>query len=100
MLGLVPLLFTALASALPNSIPCTGDCWTHDPGMVQRVSDGKYYRFSTGTGVNTQSSPSIKGPWTDLGPALPDGTSIRLENTDHMNLWVRNSPSSMPFDQS
>jgi arabinan endo-1,5-alpha-L-arabinosidase len=98
MFGLVPLLFTALASAYPNRGPCTGSCWTHDPGMIQRVSDGKYYRFSTGTGVPISSSPSVKGPWTDLGAALPDGTSIKLENTDSTNIWV--SESTMTERQS
>ncbi|KAJ5856417.1 uncharacterized protein N7529_010361 [Penicillium soppii] len=88
MFGLVPLLFTALASAYPNRGPCTGSCWAHDPGMIQRVSDGKYYRFSTGTGVPISSSPSVKGPWTDLGAALPNGTSIKLDNTDSMNIWA------------
>lgn len=89
MLGLIPLLFTALASAYPNRGPCTGNCWAHDPAMIQRVSDGKYFRFSTGTGVPTHSSPSVKGPWEDIGSALPEGTKIHLDGVDSTNIWVR-----------
>lgn len=95
MFGLIPLLFTALASAYPNRGPCTGNCWAHDPAMIQRVSDGKYYRFSTGTGVSTHSSPSVKGPWTDLGSALPDGSKITLDGVDSTNIWVRKDPKML-----
>lgn len=94
MFGLVPLLFTALASAYPNRGACTGNCWAHDPAMIQRVSDGKYYRFSTGTGVSTHSSPSVKGPWTDFGSALPNGSKITLDNVDSTNIWVRKASNA------
>ncbi|CAG8129044.1 unnamed protein product [Penicillium olsonii] len=87
-LSLVPLLFTALASAYPNRGPCTGACQTKDPAVIQRVSDGKFYRFGTGTGITTHSAPSVRGPWTELGGALPEGTSLRLDNTDPKNLWA------------
>ncbi|KAJ5316735.1 hypothetical protein PENANT_c016G08955 [Penicillium antarcticum] len=88
MLGLFVLLASALVSAYPNRGPCTGDCWTHDPSMIQRVSDGKYFRFATGTGVNTHTSPSVKGPWTDVGSALPDGSNIHIDGVDSKNIWA------------
>ncbi|KAJ5621980.1 hypothetical protein N7528_005212 [Penicillium herquei] len=82
------LALASLANAYPNPGPCTGDCWTHDPGMIQRVSDGTYFRFSTGSGVNTMSSPSIEGPWEDIGAALPEGSVIQLDNVDSMDIWA------------
>ncbi|KAJ5669549.1 arabinan endo-1-5-alpha-L-arabinosidase C [Penicillium macrosclerotiorum] len=81
-------LFTALVSAYPARGPCTGDCWTHDPAMIRRESDGKYFRFSTGTGVNTMTSSALKGPWTDVGAALPDGSIITVEGVDSTNIWA------------
>lgn len=78
----------ALASAFPDPGPCTGDCWTHDPAMIQRESDGVYFRFSTGSGVNTMRSPSVVGPWEDVGAALPQGSKIKLDDVDSMDIWV------------
>jgi hypothetical protein len=57
--------------------------------MIQRVSDGKYFRFATGTGVNIHTSPSVKGPWTDVGSALPDGSNIHIDGVDSKDIWVR-----------
>ncbi|KAH8431434.1 arabinan endo-1,5-alpha-L-arabinosidase [Aspergillus melleus] len=84
MLALLPLL--ALANAYSNPGACSGDCWTHDPGLYQRVSDGKYFRFATGGGVHIASADSIKGPWTDDGYALPNGSSI--DHPGSTNLWA------------
>lgn len=95
MLGLFSL-FIAMAAAYPARGPCTGDCWAHDPSMIQRESDGKYFRFSTGTGVNTMTSSSLKGPWTDVGSALPDGSKISLSGVNSTDIWVRNHEKKTP----
>jgi arabinan endo-1,5-alpha-L-arabinosidase len=95
MLAIFFCLFIALASAYPARGPCTGDCWTHDPAMIQRESDGTYFRFSTGTGVNTMKSPSLKGPWTDVGPALPNGSKITLDGVDSSDIWVCNQKQNI-----
>ncbi|KAJ5721567.1 arabinan endo-1-5-alpha-L-arabinosidase C [Penicillium malachiteum] len=87
MLGLFSF-FVALAAAYPARGPCTGDCWTHDPSMIQRESDGTYFRFSTGTGVNTMTSSSLKGPWTNVGAALPDGSKISLTGVNSTDIWA------------
>jgi arabinan endo-1,5-alpha-L-arabinosidase len=87
MLALL-FFFIALACAYPNRGPCTGDCWTHDPTMIQRQSDGKYFRFATGTGINTMTSDSVKGPWKDVGSALPKGSSIKLDGVSSSDIWV------------
>lgn len=76
------------ACAYPAPGPCTGNCWTHDLSIIQRESDGMYFRFSTGTGVNTMTSPSLKGPWEDCGAALPSGSNIQLDGSDKVHLWV------------
>ncbi|KAJ5979919.1 hypothetical protein N7481_007217 [Penicillium waksmanii] len=76
------------ASTYPAPGPCMGDCWTHDPSMIQRNVDMMYFRFSTGAGVNTMVSPDLEGPWVDLGPALPKGSIIQLDGVDDMDIWA------------
>lgn len=87
MLALL-LSIATLASAYADPGPCTGDCWTHDPSMIQRDSDSLYFRFATGTGINTMTSPSLEGPWEDVGAALPNGSIIQLDGVDSMDIWV------------
>lgn len=65
---------------------CSGVCNVHDPGLIRRSSDGKYFRFSTGNEISYASASSIEGPWTAVGSVLPGGSSIDIAgNTD---LWV------------
>ena len=50
---LTAFLLTALSfglgalAAFPNPLPLSGTAYIHDPSLIQRVSDGKYYLFST-----------------------------------------------------
>jgi arabinan endo-1,5-alpha-L-arabinosidase len=84
---LLPLLAGAPVDAYASPGGCSGYCYTHDPSVIQRASDGVYFRFNTGGGVGISKSSSIAGPWTYEGNALADGSSINLSgNTD---LWVR-----------
>ncbi|KAK6538462.1 hypothetical protein TWF694_010045 [Orbilia ellipsospora] len=72
-------LFLSLASTVSgyaNPGACSGDCGTHDPAVIRRASDGRYYRFSTNNYVSIASASSISGPWTTLGSALPGGSKI------------------------
>ncbi|KAF3390293.1 putative arabinan endo-1,5-alpha-L-arabinosidase A [Penicillium rolfsii] len=79
-------LFTALAWGYANPGSCSGACNVHDPSLIQRSSDGLYFRFSTGNEISYASASSIKGPWTTIGSMLPSGSSIDLAgNTD---LWA------------
>lgn len=83
---LFPLLAAVLINAYGEPGACSGSCWSHDPAVMQRASDGVYFRFSTGGGIQITKSSSIAGPWTIEGYALADGSSIDLDgNTD---LWV------------
>lgn len=86
--GLTALLtaLPAVAAAYPNPIACTGSsCWSHDPSVVKR-SDGKYFRFETGSKIGIWSASSLTGPWTYQGAAIPAGSSINLAGND--DLWV------------
>ncbi|KAI5776808.1 endo-alpha-1,5-arabinanase [Geopyxis carbonaria] len=83
LLALASSLLPAALAATPGA--CTGACWTHDPSII-RAASGTYYRFSTGTKLLTMSAPALSGPWTQLGSALPAGSSIALTGAD--DLWA------------
>ncbi|PMD17037.1 glycoside hydrolase family 43 protein [Hyaloscypha hepaticicola] len=75
------ILATALAAAVAvqaYSEPgaCSGYCWAHDPAVIQRASDGTYFKFNTGTGIQYATASSLAGPWTIQGFVLPNGSSI------------------------
>jgi arabinan endo-1,5-alpha-L-arabinosidase len=83
---LIFLHAAALVDAYAAPGACSGACWSHDPAVIQRASDGTYFRFSTGGGIQITTASSIAGPWTIQGYALADGSSIDLDgNTD---LWA------------
>ncbi|KAF7595106.1 hypothetical protein BBP40_007310 [Aspergillus hancockii] len=69
-----------------NPGACSGACNVHDPALIRRSSDGKYFRFSTGNKISYASSSSIAGPWTVIGSMLPSGSSIDLDGKD--DLWA------------
>ncbi|KAL4762405.1 arabinan endo-1,5-alpha-L-arabinosidase [Aspergillus foveolatus] len=78
------LLGVAHGYASPGA--CSGACNIHDPALIRRESDGKYFRFSTGNKISYASASSIEGPWTAIGSVLPDGSSINLDGND--DLWA------------
>jgi arabinan endo-1,5-alpha-L-arabinosidase len=64
-----PALATALVAAVAvqaYSEPeaCSGYCWAHNPAIIQRASDGTYFKFNTRTGIQYSTASSIAGPWT------------------------------------
>jgi len=65
---------------------CSGYCWAHDPAVIQRASDGTYFKFNTGTGIQYATASSLAGPWTIQGYVLPDGSSINNSGSD--DPWV------------
>lgn len=97
-LGLIirVVLSAALAQGYANPGGCSGACNVHDPTLIQRSSDNRYFRFSTGNKISYASASSINGPWTTLGSMLPSGSSIDLAGKD--DLWVGGFGKS--FDQS
>lgn len=69
-----------------NPMACSGVCTNaHDPALIRR-DDGTYFRFSTGGKIAIHSAPSITGPWTYRGAAIPNGSKINLNGKD--DLWV------------
>lgn len=97
--GLTALLTTLAAvptaAAYPDPIACTGACWAHDPAVVKR-SDGKYFRFGTGSKIGIWTASSLTGSWTYQGAAIPAGSSINLAGND--DLWV--CPEAQPLRNS
>jgi hypothetical protein len=79
-------LFVSLVHGYANPGSCSGSCNVHDPSLIQRSSDGTYFRFSTGNKISYASASSIKGPWTAIGSVVPAGSSIDLDGND--DLWV------------
>ncbi|KAL2112937.1 hypothetical protein VUR80DRAFT_6059 [Thermomyces stellatus] len=76
----------ALVSGYANPGPCSGVCVnTHDPSIIRR-DDGTYFRFSTGGRIAVHTAPSIEGPWTYVGAALPDGSIINKPG--NQDLWA------------
>lgn len=72
---------------VPTAGACSGACQGdyHDPSVVYD-GQGTYYRFTTNNKITVSTAPSISGPWTDQGSALPDGSSIDLPG--NMDLWA------------
>ncbi|KAK5137405.1 hypothetical protein LTR08_008983 [Meristemomyces frigidus] len=88
---LLLLLSTSLLTTAQHTYPppgaCTGNCTgsVHDPSVVRRA-DGTYFRFTTNGRINIATAPSIAGPWTYQGCALPHGSRIALPGRD--DLWA------------
>jgi len=80
------LLLAATVHSYSDPGPCAGACWAHDPTVIQRASDGKYFRFNTGTGIEIATSNSLAGPWTLQGFVLPNGSSI--DNPGRNDPWA------------
>lgn len=83
----VSSLISSVAAQTPGA--CSGDCNVHDPALIRRTSDGKYFRFSTGNKITIATASALAGPWTNQGSAITDGSSIALTGND--DLWVRNT---------
>ncbi|KAH8881080.1 glycoside hydrolase family 43 protein [Thozetella sp. PMI_491] len=75
-------LLPALVRGYPNPVTCTGDCFAHDPFVIKRASDGKYFQFSTHPGIDIRTSPSLSGPWTYVGRVLPGLSVINIGFTN------------------
>ncbi|KAH9888306.1 glycoside hydrolase family 43 protein [Xylariomycetidae sp. FL2044] len=72
-------------TAFPNS--CEGDCWTHDPALIRRESDGLWFRFSTLDLIGIWTSSELSGPWTRLNGSVITGRSI-IDLPGNDTLWA------------
>ncbi|KAF2835338.1 glycoside hydrolase family 43 protein [Patellaria atrata CBS 101060] len=70
-----------------DPLPCSGVCTnSHDPSIIRRDSDGRYFRFSTGGKVAIHTAPSLDGPWTYQCAMLPSGSVIN--NPGRNDIWA------------
>ncbi|KAK2611997.1 hypothetical protein QQS21_001962 [Conoideocrella luteorostrata] len=88
MLAFVLLLLLPLAvlGQFPPPRECTGDCFTHDPAVIKRISDGRYFRFSTLDLIGIWTAPALSGPWTRAGSVINGKSVIDLAGNDV--LWA------------
>ena len=86
ILTLLAAAAAASVNAYANPGACSGSCAVHDPALIQRSSDGTYFRFSTGNKVQIATAPALEGPWTIKGSALPSGSKINLAG--NQDLWA------------
>lgn len=86
--SIVSVLLSVATTVYGYGLPmaCSGICTNaHDPALIRR-DDGTYFRFSTGGKIAIHSAPSITGPWTYKGAAIPNGSKINLNGKN--DLWV------------
>lgn len=79
-------LLSPNASGYANPGACSGQCWSHDPSVIRRESDGMYFRFETGSRIGMWKAGDLTGPWVYQGAAIPGGSKIDLPGRD--DLWV------------
>ncbi|KAL2071379.1 hypothetical protein VTL71DRAFT_12614 [Oculimacula yallundae] len=85
-LALLSLLSLPLITAYSNPNTCSGACWAHDPAIIQRSSDGKYYKFNTGGNIEIATASNLAGPWTLKGFVLNGGSVI--DNPGRKDAWA------------
>ncbi|OCH91227.1 glycoside hydrolase family 43 protein [Obba rivulosa] len=79
-------IFVRCAS-FPDPLPVEGDFFfVHDPSLVQRQSDGKYFLFTTHDKGGIITADNLAGPWTVVGSILPNNSSIQLAGRD--DIWA------------
>lgn len=79
----------SLVQGYSNPGACSGACWAHDPSIIQRSSDGLYFKFNTGSGIEVATASSLSGPWTIQGYALASGSKLTVSGNAGTDLWVR-----------
>ncbi|OCH91094.1 glycoside hydrolase family 43 protein [Obba rivulosa] len=87
--SLLPLvsLASAVSASFPNPLPLEGDhVYVHDPSLIQRQSDGKYFLFTSHNEAGIITATNLSGPWTEVGSILPNGSSINLPGRN--DIWA------------
>lgn len=83
---LLPILgLLSLVAAYANPGACSGNCYAHDPALIQRSSDGTWFKFNTGNGIGIWKATALAGPWTYVGDALSKSS---IDLTGNSDLWV------------
>ena len=73
---------TAAFAAPGDSVTLEIDRNFADPSFI--LAGGTYYAFATGNGFPVYSAPSMRGPWTSLGKAMP----VRPSWTEQGGDWA------------
>ncbi|TFK54442.1 glycoside hydrolase family 43 protein [Heliocybe sulcata] len=77
----------AAATSYPDPLPLEGPFFfVHDPSMLQRQSDGRYFLFTTHDKAGILTAEEIQGPWTEIGSILPNNSTIQLPGRD--DIWA------------
>ncbi|KAF7912290.1 uncharacterized protein EAF01_001311 [Botrytis porri] len=83
---LLPILgLLSLVAAYANPGACSGNCYAHDPALIQRSSDGTWFKFNTGNGIGIWKATALAGPWTYVGDALSKSS---IDLTGNSDLWA------------
>ncbi|RDX52372.1 glycoside hydrolase family 43 protein [Lentinus brumalis] len=83
VLGLV----SGSVAAFPDPLALTGGSFfVHDPSLVQRASDEKYFLFTTHDLGGILTATNLAGPWTSVGSILSGESSINLPGRD--DIWA------------
>ncbi|KAF7548908.1 hypothetical protein G7046_g8507 [Stylonectria norvegica] len=84
---LLPIAFWgSQVSGYADPGACSGQCWSHDPSVIRRESDGQYFRFETGSLIGIWKSGDLTGPWVYQGAVVPKGSIIDLPGNN--DLWA------------
>ncbi|CDO69897.1 Glycoside Hydrolase Family 43 protein [Trametes cinnabarina] len=77
----------SLAANYPDPLKLTGDfVYVHDPSLIQRESDGKYFLFTSHNKAGIITAGDLDGPWTEVGSILPSGSVIDLPGNN--DIWA------------
>ncbi|KAI0667727.1 glycosyl hydrolase [Trametes maxima] len=86
-ISLATLSLSTLAQTFPDPLELTGDfVYVHDPSLIQRESDGKYFLFTSHSKAGIITADNLAGPWTQVGSILPQNSSINLPGRD--DIWA------------
>ncbi|KAI0769077.1 glycoside hydrolase family 43 protein [Trametes elegans] len=86
LLGLLTLGLGSIAASFPDPLSLSGTVLIHDPSLVQRQSDGKYYLFTTHNHGGILTATNLAGPWTSVGSILSSDSTINLPGRD--DIWA------------
>ncbi|KZT24333.1 glycoside hydrolase family 43 protein, partial [Neolentinus lepideus HHB14362 ss-1] len=75
------------AVSFPDPLALQGaHVYVHDPSLIQRQSDGKYFLFTSHNKSGIITADQLQGPWTEVGSTLPNNSSIQLPGRS--DIWA------------
>ncbi|KAI0647856.1 glycoside hydrolase family 43 protein [Trametes meyenii] len=86
LFGILTLCLSVAAASFPDPLKLSGSAIIHDPSLVQRASDGKYFLFTTHNRGGILTATNLAGPWTSVGSILTKDSVINLPGKD--DIWA------------